>query len=221
MSSGLTAAIAAMRQRSGERTWIDANGSWQTLVATVADLGVSHDDTAALAIDESVLASPAETVASNAETLAKALGRVPRAAQKGALLRSLAQWWVKRFGDETAPDWPRDLDSLREQLRRVRGVNLEMADRILLFVAGLPAFPVDRSTMRIVCRHGWLGPESEYDEWQSLLRRAADDAVSDPRDVSRWMGQIGHDHCGPQPKCSGCPLERLLPPGGAYEPDAS
>jgi endonuclease-3 related protein len=147
------------------------------------------------------------------------LGRVPRGRQKGPLLQAFAQWWKGRFGDELEPDWPADVEQLQQELRAIRGVSVEMADRLLLFVGRRPVFPVDRSAMRIACRHGWLDAAAEYEEWQSFFAQRNEDTDCDRRELSIWLAQIGRDFCGPQPRCEDCPLRSLLPPGGAYVGD--
>jgi endonuclease III len=38
-------------------------------------------------------------------------------------------------------------------------------------------------------------------------------------ETDRLIRQVGRSHCGTRPKCDGCPLESLLPEGGAYEPE--
>jgi endonuclease-3 related protein len=129
--------------------------------------------------------------------------------------RTLARWWLEHASTEGTLRWEGNSEDLRESLRSQRGVSLELADRIALFVADLPVFPVDRTTVRIAGRHGWLGVEADYDEWQSTFV-PLEAAPAELRRLSLQFARIGHDHCGPKPKCTGCPLESLLPEGGPY-----
>ena len=101
----------------------------------------------------------------------------------------------------------------------MRGVGHELVDRILLLVLEVSTMPLSRAALRVGCRHGWNGLESEYQEWQQLYRQAAEVAGATLSETDRLIRQVGRSHCGTRPKCDGCPLESLLPEGGPYEPE--
>lgn len=164
-----------------------------------------------------LLSSPQECADAHLEEIEEALGKSPRGSNQAALLKKLAGWWIASFGNELDADWEGSADHWRESLRSVRGVNHETADRILLTIARKPAWPVSRASMRIACRHGWIDPNAEYDEWQSLFARGCDSDVDSMRLLSSRFDEIGRTHCGPRPKCEGCPLAPLLPSGGPRE----
>lgn len=166
------------------------------------------------------------------ESLAEQLRDAGHSAKHASVLIALAHWWCRepmRVAEQAAA-WEKPIDLLRGELRQIRGVSLTLADRILLFVGGLPVFPVDRAAMRIFCRHGWLDPTAEYDEWQSFACSPGN--VCSPgfswspnptptlpppsplAELSHHLTRLGRDHCGPTAKCTGCPLEPLLPTGG-------
>lgn len=163
------------------------------------------------------LESPGECAAAHVEEIEQTLGKGARVANRAALLKRLAAWWVETFGDEAAPDWDGSADRWRESLRGIRGVNHEMADRILLEAAGKPAWPVTRAAIRIACRHGWIDPHAEYDDWQSSFVRACESDTSQLLGLSHAFDEVGHEHCGPTPDCTGCPLAPLLPTSGPIE----
>lgn len=163
------------------------------------------------------LASPQQCADAHGEEIEQALVKVPRGTSQAALLKKLAAWWIASFGDELDPDWDGSVDHWRESLRSVRGVNHELADRILLLVARKPAWPVSRASLRIACRHGWMDPGAEYEEWQSVFVRGCESDVDAMRSLSSAFDDIGRTHCGVRPKCEGCSLESLLPSGGPCE----
>ena len=159
---------------------------------------------------------PDELVELPIEVLREALKGTGRDPRRAAALQRLAQWWP---GDEPAEDWCEDHQRRREELTAVRGVGHELVDRILLLVLEVPTMPLSRAALRVGCRHGWNGLESEYEEWQQLFRQAAELADSPLEETDRLIRQVGQLHCRTQPTCDGCPLESLLPEGGPYEPE--
>lgn len=216
-ASNLQSATGLLRQYYGPQDQPGPPGRWDTLVKVVlwgAPTGKKPVD-----LDDSPLASPQETVQASVVTLADVLKSVPHGRRKAPALKLLAGWWILHFGNELESDWGGNLEVYRDELCRLRGVRVELADRILLFVGGRPTYPIDRAAIRITCRHGWLGLESEYDEWQSFFVQGLDRSIDGLREFSQWAGRVGKDFCGPAPKCDGCPLNPLLPAGGPYELD--
>lgn len=131
------------------------------------------------------------------------------------VLQSLAKWWIQRIGRNAPPGiWSERQSSWQEELRRLSGVNWELADQILLFVGGVPVYPLDRGSMRIAARHGWVDTSAEYEEWQGLFIRVARDGGIDLAELSLGMARVGREFCGSAPKCEECPLRPLLPASG-------
>ena len=81
------------------------------------------------------------------------------------------------------------------------GTSATLADRILLFVGDQFVFPLDRSAIRIVARHGWVDADASYDEWQSILLRGLEQSACPPAELSVWFSQLGRDFCGPRARC--------------------
>ena len=222
MSQGqLQNAVALLLSHYGRDVLPVMSPSWQTLVDVVIDrmkFGSDGYDR----IENSVLATPASTSSALVDEIVAALDRVSRARKKAAVLKALADWWTVRFGDQQhidADEWCTAAETIRVELRRIRGVGLEMVDRILLCVGGVPAYPLDRGSTRVAGRHGWVGFESEYEEWQSLFVDGCDADPIELLQLSDWLSRVGSEFCGPKPNCDGCPLESLLPDAGPYEPD--
>ena len=197
--------------------------SWQTLVAVVVGwtrAKRSGDETDTLT-DGSLISSPSETAETSDADLVEYLKKVGHAKRKAAILRHLACWWLRRFGNDCeSGEWDAvGTETLRHELVAIPGVSLELADRLLLFVGDLSAYPVDRAVMRVACRHGWMDASVEYDEWQSFFVQRREQERSDLRHLALWMRRLGDDFCGRAPKCEECPLRTLLPESGPYEPE--
>ena len=217
MTAGLNTARELLENHIGALPFPGEPRDWSTLLRIVAGRGVSEAKLQAnwSELRESPLRSPRETAACSADEIEEFLSRIGRARENGALLRTLAGWWLGHAAEDNRLVWDGNGEELREALCSLRGVSLELADRLALFVADLPVFPVDRAAVRIACRHGWMGVEADYEEWQSsFVPREA--APADLRRLSLQFTRLGHDHCGPKPRCTGCPLESVLPDGGPY-----
>ena len=185
---------------------------FRTLVDVVAGTAKPNSaDVSPVALDR-----PDELVDLPIEALQEALKGTGRDSRRAGALQGLAGWWP---GDEPEENWCADHQQRRAELMAVRGVGHELVDRILLLVLQISTMPLSRSALRVACRHGWSGLESEYEEWQHLFRQAAELADSRLEETDRLIRQVGQAHCRTQPNCEGCPLEALLPEGGPYEPE--
>lgn len=226
MMHSLQQAALTLREHYGVQPLPGEPGLWSTLVKLVVARGLPPNKMQECweRLEDSPLRSAAATLEANATEIAECLESLGRAAQSAAALQAAAGWWVERGGTAAEPassEWletlaAADLESLRSELRAIRGVSVELADRIVLFVCGRNVFPIDRATLRVACRHGWLGPEAGYDEWQDLFVRGQRDDSASLAQLSLQIARVGKDFCGLQPKCERCPLRPLLPPGGPY-----
>jgi endonuclease-3 related protein len=106
--------------------------------------------------------------------------------------------------------------TLREQLLALPGVGPETADAILLYALGHPVMVVDEYLRRIASRHALLPEKPTYATLQQFALAAFDDDA--PATLSQHFNEfhaliveVGKNHCGPRPRCEGCPLQSLLP----------
>ncbi|MDP1797152.1 MAG: hypothetical protein Q8K78_06710 [Planctomycetaceae bacterium] len=160
------------------------------------------------------VASPTTCATATPAALMEALTEVPRGPQKTSVLTRLAQWWRTEFGDEESPVWRADHDHYRQSLRAIRGIGPETADRLILIAGGLPVFPIDRGTLRIAVRHGWLDLPVDDEQAQATFLSAFDSDVPVMQQASRVLKSIGVQHCGRVPDCPSCPLAAFLPETG-------
>ena len=104
----------------------------------------------------------------------------------------------------------------RAQLLGLPGVGPETADAILLYALGHPAMVVDEYLRRIVTRHRLLPEKAKYTEIQHVAVRALDvygekALAGHYNEFHALVVMAGKTHCGPRPKCDGCPLASFLP----------
>lgn len=101
--------------------------------------------------------------------------------------------------------------TLRPQLLALPGVGPETADAILLYAFGHPVMVVDEYLRRITARHGLAPERARYAELQQLASAAFADLptvmlLGHTNEFHALVVAVGKTHCGPRPRCQGCPL---------------
>jgi endonuclease-3 related protein len=212
----LADAAEVLRRHYGRRVALPP-GKWITLVRLVVGRrGSKRGEPDWSWLEETPLRRPEETSLQTGSRLEEIAVEAGFKSSPVKVLPALAGWWLQNFGDADAGAefGKRSLESWQRDLRAVRGVSWELADRILLVVGGLAVYPLDRGSQRIAARHGWIDLSAEYDEWQALFVGGLRDSGVAIADLSDWNARVGREFCGARPKCEACPLKELLPPQG-------
>ncbi|MDR1485279.1 MAG: hypothetical protein LBT09_10705 [Planctomycetaceae bacterium] len=136
-------------------------------------------------------------------------------------LKEISRLFLSYGDGNVLPFFARDVDEVRRELLRVRGLSPGVVDNIILYAGKLPIYVVDLYTSRIFRRHE-IVPDSAGDaDIQQFIHF---DLVPDeePHGAELFsafqalMVKIGRTYCGvPVPDCSQCPLSELLPAAGA------
>ncbi len=132
-------------------------------------------------------------------------------------LRKIARWAADRGLDAEIFEGL-STEAIRDDWRTLNGVGPLTADALLLFALARPTIPVNRGSYRVLVRHGWLDPSSDYDEARSVLESIAPDDPEQLARVSLALEKLARDDCkATSPRCDRCPLRPLLPEGGPIE----
>lgn len=100
---------------------------------------------------------------------------------------------------------------LRPKLLALPGVGPETADAILLYALGHEAMVVDEYLRRVTVRHGLTPERSSYEAiqqlaWSAFARERGKQRVRHANEFHALIVMVGKEHCGPKPRCAGCPL---------------
>lgn len=100
---------------------------------------------------------------------------------------------------------------LRPKLLALPGVGPETADAILLYALGHEAMVVDEYLRRVTMRHGLTAERSSYDAiqrlaWSAFAGERGRQRVRHANEFHALIVMVGKEHCGPKPRCAGCPL---------------
>jgi len=218
----LAAADAALRPAYGSPELPEAPNRWSLLLRVLlvgpnpAPLTPAMSDV----LQSPLLLDPQTASTSTTGQLVELLTPIPRGPQKASLIRAIAAWWLAQFSSECDPDLSGNWQTARDGLRRIRGLGPATVDELLLFVGQAPVFPLDRGTIRVAVRHGWLDLPLEEDDAQDFFVRGLREGQIEPRGFSMLMGRVAEAHCGREPKCDACPLQPLLPLNGPLNPES-
>jgi endonuclease-3 related protein len=103
-----------------------------------------------------------------------------------------------------------DMQVIRKNLLGVNGIGPETADSILLYAFGKPVFVIDAYTKRVLSRHGIMGDEKSYDEFQELFHSSLERDVKRYNQYHALFVKVGKTYCKrKKPLCEECPLNNL------------
>lgn len=139
---------------------------------------------------------------------------------KAARLKNFISFLQGRYQGSLKKMFRRRTDLLRSELLSVNGIGPETADSILLYAGNKPAFVIDAYTKRIFSRHGILGYEKSYEEFQSLFMKRLPRSAPLYNQYHAMLVNIGKDYCHRRPLCGSCPLKgwRGTPPVQSQQP---
>ena len=105
----------------------------------------------------------------------------------------------------------KELPTARTLLLGVNGVGPETADALLLYVGKKATFVADVYSLRILIRHGWLAPNSGYEQVRAFFM---DNLPSDPvlfAEYHALLMALAKNYCRKnRPLCVQCPLYAWL-----------
>jgi endonuclease III related protein len=134
-------------------------------------------------------------------------------------LHLLAKWIVDRGGLAALDDIP--TEELRDDLLLIPGISPAMTDALLLYGLKRPVYPADRPTYRILARHGWIEPTTDYEETRATIEEPAHGDVVVLSNLAAWFDRTGELYCRARgAMCEGCPLQPFLPENGPHEAGA-
>jgi endonuclease III related protein len=131
--------------------------------------------------------------------------------RKAAAIKAFVDFLDRQHGGSLARLAAQPTSVVRSQLLALPGVGEETADAILLYALLHPVPVVDEYLRRITARHGLAPREQKYAQVQQLVDSAF--ATDPPEFRAQLLNEfhalvvaVGKNHCGPRPRCEGCPL---------------
>ncbi len=128
---------------------------------------------------------------------------------KAKRLMNFVRWLWTHYDEDLENAAQVSTSQLRDELLSVNGIGPETADSILLYALGRPTFVVDAYTGRMARRHGLIARDHDYEQLKSLFESSLPPEQSLFNEYHALIVEVGKRHCGPKPKCEGCPLARF------------
>ena len=75
------------------------------------------------------------------------------------------------------------------------GISPAMTDALLLYGLKRPVYPADRPTYRILARHGWIYPTTDYEEARATIEEPAHGDVVVLSNLASWFDRVGELYC--------------------------
>jgi endonuclease-3 related protein len=188
--------------------YLTQNTAWRAVERSLANLrerGVLGNASERGALDAAaLLAMPEEEL----RTLLRPSGYMVR---KTAAIRAFLGFLFAETGGSFERLAAMSTDVLRTKLLALPGVGPETADAILLYALDHEAMVVDEYLRRVTVRHGLTPERSGYEAiqrlaWSAFAGERGKQRVRHANEFHALIVMVGKEHCGPKPRCAGCPL---------------
>lgn len=152
---------------------------------------------------------------------AKAIAAMPEAELAGLIrpagyynikakrLKNLVYFLMQEYQGSMKKMAQENRSVIRNKLLSLSGIGPETADSIILYALQKPVFVIDAYTKRILSRHTILHHDASYEIYQNLFHEKLRADASLFNEYHALMVRLAKDFCRPDPRCSGCPLERI------------
>jgi endonuclease-3 related protein len=128
---------------------------------------------------------------------------------KAKRLKNLVYFLMQEYQGSMKKMAQEDKSVIRNKLLSLNGIGPETADSIILYALQKPVFVIDTYTKRILSRHTILHHDASYEIYQNLFHEKLRTDASLFNEYHALMVRLAKDFCRPDPRCSGCPLERI------------
>jgi len=195
-------------RRYGPRKWWPAKTRFEVIVGAVLTQNVSWRN-AKKAIDnlkKAGLLSPRAIVSASHQEVADKIKSSRFYNQKAHKLKAFSLHLLERYDGSLNKMFSEEMEDLRQQLLKIRGIGEETADCILLYAGRKPSFVSDAYTKRFLHRYGLLQDMKTYGEIRNFFMRNL------PQDVylyNEYHALIDHHSsavCQSKPNCRNCPV---------------
>ena len=217
-ASELRRGYELMREHFGHQHWWPGETPFEVCVGAILTQNTnwSNVDRAIGNLKAAGVLDPARLYAVEERELARLIRPAGYFNVKARRLRSFLRVLVEEYGGELERLFEGETGEVRARLLGINGVGPETADSMLLYAGGHHSFVIDAYTKRIFHRHGWCGPEADYDELQELCRRSLNHKAEEARldywqDFHAQIVMVGKHYCRRrEARCEGCPLRGVL-----------
>ncbi len=195
----------------GPQYWWPARSPFEVVIGAILTQNTnwSNVEKAISELKKNKLLNPAGLRAVGVKKLARIIKSSGYYNLKAARLKSFVDYLFNNFNGRLPVMFSLQAKHLREALLKIKGVGPETADSILLYAAEKPVFVVDAYTKRFLARHGFIRPETEYQQVQNLFTNNLPRSVKLFNEYHALIVRLAKDFCRKKPMCGLCPLKEV------------
>lgn len=192
--------------RYGPRKWWPARTRFEVIAGAVLTQNVSWSNAkkAVINLKKAGLLSPEAIVAASHKEIADQIKSSRFYNQKAHNLKAFSSFLIKKYGGSLDRLFNEEMDDLRGQLLKIRGIGQETADCILLYAGRKPSFVSDAYTKRFLQRYGLLNGMKTYDEIRKSFMQNLPEDVYLYNEYHALIDHHGSCVCQSKPDCQNC-----------------
>ena len=134
--------------------------------------------------------------------------------QKAERLQLFCHYLQKHHQGSLERLFDQELNLVREELLRLKGIGPETADSILLYAGQHPSFVIDAYTNRLYSRLGVLSGKEKYPEVRDLFMSHLPHDTQLYNEYHALIVIHCKDFCRKKPLCNNCPCADICPTNG-------
>jgi len=207
-------------EKFGDLGWWPADEPFEVMVGAILTQNTNwrNVEKSIEGLKKAGVLSPHGLVQIDRESLAGLIKSSGYFNQKALKLKRFVMWLMEYTDGEISNLGEVSTFDLRAELLSVKGIGPETADDILLYALDRPVFVIDSYTYRIAARHGWVPPESDYNELSELFGSAFPGDIEVYKNFHAGIVEVGKRFCRKRdPLCEDCPGKPLLIDGKPLE----
>ncbi|NOQ42467.1 MAG: endonuclease III domain-containing protein [Desulfuromusa sp.] len=125
--------------------------------------------------------------------------------QKAERLQLFCHYLHEHYRGSFESLFDQELNQIREELLRLKGIGPETADSILLYAGKLPSFVIDTYTNRLFGRLGLLSGTEKYSAVRDLFMSHLPEDIQLYSEYHALIITHGKSFCRKKPLCNSCP----------------
>ena len=211
MSVPLLKIFQKLLKQYGLRKWWPAKTRFEVIAGAVLTQNVTWKN-AKKAVDnlkKAGLLSPMVLASAKHQEVAKRIISSRYYNQKAKKLKEFSLFLMNKYGGSLNKLFSKEMEDLRGELLKIKGIGKETADCILLYAGKMPSFVSDAYTKRFLDRYGFLKGMETYDEIRSFFMQNLPKDVYLYNEYHALIVYHGHTVCQSKPNCPNCPVRTI------------
>ncbi len=195
-------------RKYGPRKWWPARTRFEVIAGAVLTQNVTWKN-AKKAVDnlkKAGLLSPMAIASAKHKEVAERIISSRYYNQKTKKLKEFSLFLMNRYAGSLNKLFSEEMEDLREELLKIKGIGKETADCILLYAGKMPSFVSDAYTKRFLDRYGLLKDMKTYDDIRNFFMQNLPEDVYLYNEYHALIVYHGHAVCQSKPNCRNCPV---------------